>query len=645
MCGITGWANLDPHAPPIEGGRELLHSMCERLVHRGPDSEGLLVSGGVALGMRRLAIIDLVTGEQPVFNEDHSVAVVLNGEIYNYRELRSELEQKGHSFRSASDSEVLPHLYEEFGKQMVDHLNGMFAFALWDTKQKRLLIARDRFGEKPLYWGIFDKTLFFASEPKALLAHPSVRPSLNLQALRQYLSFDYVPAPLSIYQGISKLPAAHLLVLENGDVKTECYWSLSYSSPAVVPDEQEAARQLLDLLADSVRMRLVSDVPLGVLLSGGLDSSTVAALAVRASTEPVKTFSISFAESSFDESSYARGVAKFLGTDHHEERLSANLAANLVGEIGSWMDEPFSDPSLVPTYLLSRFTRKHVTVALGGDGGDELFAGYPMYRGHYWAQIYGRIPSWLRAKVVEPVVRLLPKKTKNLSFDYKALRFVTGTKYDMVARHHVWFGSFTPEEQQLVLTKHVLDTTDGDIYRQARAMRAVCDATDLVESMQNLDTRLYLAEDILTKVDRSSMSVSLEVRAPFLDPRVAEFAAALPAHYKLRGGKTKYILKRAVADLLPPFVTRRSKKGFGVPVAEWLKGRLRPLARDLLSPERVRRAGVFNPDYIARLQDEHERGVANHRKLLWTLLMFELWHESFVATPRRIETSVASRQD
>ena len=391
-------------------------------------------------------------------------------------------------------------------------------------------------------------------------------------------------------------------------------------------------------------MRLVSDVPLGVLLSGGVDSSTVAALAVRASSEPVKTFSISFAESSFDESSYARAVAKFLGTDHHEERLSANLAANLVGEIGSWMDEPFSDPSLVPTYLLSRFTRRHVTVALGGDGGDELFAGYPMYQGHRLADIYSRTPDFLRAGIIEPLVRLLPVKTKNLSFDYKALRFITGAKYDPVARHHIWFGSFTPEEQKQLLTPEVLSASSGDIYRDARQIWNECDSTDVVERMQSLDTQLYLAEDILTKVDRASMAVSLEVRAPFLDPRVAEFAASLPASYKLRGRKTKYILKRAVRDYLPPFVTRRGKKGFGVPVAEWLKENLRPLARDLLSPERVRRAGVFNPEYVTRLQDEHERGVANHRKLLWTLLMFELWHESFIETARRIETSVSSSQ-
>ena len=644
MCGITGWANLDARTPPPEGAVDLLHAMCERMVHRGPDSEGLLVREGVALGMRRLAIIDLVTGEQPTWNENESVAVILNGEIYNYRELRTRLEKRGHSFRSTSDTEVLPHLYEEYGTSMVQHLNGMFAFALWDAKRRRLFIARDRFGEKPLYWGIFDDTLLFASEPKVLLAHPTVRPGLNLNALRQYLSYDYIPAPLSIYEGINKLPAAHMLTLENGRVDVQRYWRLSYQTSTPVPTEREAAEHLEGLLADSVSMRLVSDVPLGILLSGGVDSSTVAAMAVRASPEAVKTFSISFAESSFDESSYARAVAKYLGTDHHEERLSANLAANLVSEIGSWMDEPFSDPSLLPTYLLSRFTRKHVTVALGGDGGDELFAGYPMYWGHRWAGLYGRVPRFVRRGLIEPLVNALPVKTKNISLDYKARRFVLGADYDQVARHHIWFGSFTPEEQNALLSNEVKRQSDGDIYGSARALLADCDSDDVVERMQSLDTQLYLSEDILTKVDRASMAVSLEVRAPFLDPRIAEYAASLPSSYKLHGRKTKYILKRAVADLLPPFVLRRGKKGFGVPVAEWLKGKLRPLTRDLLSPERLRRSGLFDPVYVARLQNEHDRGLANHRKLLWTLLMFELWHESFVETPRRIETSVRARQ-
>jgi len=643
MCGITGWASLDSRTPPPEGAQELLHAMCERMLHRGPDAEGLMVNTGVALGMRRLAIIDLLTGEQPAHNEDHNVSVILNGEIYNYRELRDDLEKRGHAFRSASDTEVLPHLYEEYGKDMVQHLNGMFAFALWDARRRRLFIARDRFGEKPLYWGVFDNTLLFASEPKVLLAHPAVRPSLNLDALRRYLSFDYVPAPLSIYEGINKLTAAHTLTLEDGRIELERYWKLSYKKPSHTPTEREAAEHLRHLLAESVRMRLVSDVPLGVLLSGGIDSSTVTALAAQTSTETVKTFSISFAEASFDESSYARAVAKHLGTDHHEERFSADLAANLVSEIGSWLDEPSSDPSLVPTYLLSRFTRKHVTVALGGDGGDELFAGYPMYLGHRFADIYARVPRSLRRSLVERIVRMLPVKTKNLSFDYRARRFVSTADYEPIARHHMWFGSFTAAEQEDLLSDAIKLQSDGDIYRQAKQLAEECDATDMIERMQSLDTQLYLAEDILAKVDRASMAVSLEVRAPFLDPKVAEYAASLPRNFKLRGRKSKFILKRAVEDLLPPFVSRRGKKGFGIPVAEWLKKKLNPLARDLLSRERVKRAGLFDPDYVARLLDEHEKGLANHRKPLWTLLMFELWHESFIETPRRIETSVTTR--
>ncbi|MDQ3755494.1 MAG: asparagine synthase (glutamine-hydrolyzing), partial [Acidobacteriota bacterium] len=337
MCGITGWANMDARVPPTAGAVELLRSMCGRMTHRGPDSEGLMTATGVALGMRRLAIIDLQTGEQPARNEDGGVSVILNGEIYNYRELRAELGKKGHQFRSQSDTEVLPHLYEEYGTRMLDHLNGMFAFALWDARRRRLFLARDPLGEKPLYWGVFDEQLLFASEPKVLLAHPAVKTGINVEALRQYLAFDYVPAPLSIYEGIQKLPAAHALTLEDGQIKTWPYWQLSFRKADPVPDEREAIEQLRELLADAVRMRLVSDVPLGVLLSGGVDSSAVTAMAVKSSPETIRTFSISFAEKSYDESSYARGVADFLGTDHHEERLSADLAADLVGEIGSWL--------------------------------------------------------------------------------------------------------------------------------------------------------------------------------------------------------------------------------------------------------------------------------------------------------------------
>lgn len=632
MCGIAGWANLDARTPPASGGLELLRSMCDVMQHRGPDSEGTMVQTGVGLGMRRLAIIDLVTGDQPVWNEDRTVAVVLNGEIYNYRELRADLEARGHSFRSASDTEVLPHLYEEYGDSMVQHLNGMFAFALWDAEKNRLLLARDRFGEKPLYWGIFDGQLLFASEPKVLLAHPAVKPDIDLQALREYLSFDYVPAPRSIYQGIHKLPAAHSLSLADGKVTIERYWNLGFKKAEPPPSIDEAVEQLRELLADAVRLRLISDVPLGVFLSGGVDSSAIAAFATRVSNSTVKTFSISFAEKSFDESSYARRVAQHLGTEHHENRLSVDLAANLIGDIGSWMDEPFSDPSILPTYLLSRFTRSHVTVALGGDGGDEIFAGYQMYYGHRVARWYDRVPASLRHLLIEPLVQSLPVNTDNLSFEYKARRFVAAAKYDTVARHHLWFGSFTPEDQAALLSRAIQTATEGDVYAGARRLLEECDATDIMERMQYLDTRLYLAEDILTKVDRASMAVSLEARAPFLDPRIAEFAASLPPDYKLHGRETKYILKRAVESMLPSGITSRAKKGFGVPVAEWLKGPLRTLTRDMLAPDRLRRAGYFNPDFVTRLQDEHEKGQANHRKLLWTLLMFELWRENFLHT-------------
>jgi len=651
MCGIAGWVKLEKD-DSSQNSEALLHAMCERIKHRGPDSEGIWLDEGVALGMRRLSIIDLHTGEQPVYSEDRSIVVVLNGELYNYREVRADLEKLGHKFETQTDTEILPHLYQEYGDALVDHINGMFVFALWDKTKKKLLIARDRFGEKPLYHGVFDGKLLFASEPKALLAHPSVKPIINYDALRQYLSFDYVPAPLSIYKGISKLPAGHLLTVENGEVKTRRYWNLSWKKDAEARTPVraksgnggndtfsadrisalfgEAAQDLKELLSDAVRMRLVSDVPLGILLSGGIDSSTVAAFATQHATEKVKTFSIGFEEDSFDESKFAREVAKHLGTEHYEEILSAEKAGDMIGEIGTWLDEPLSDGSLVPTFLLSRFVRKHVTVALGGDGGDEIFAGYPMYFGHKMADIYDSIPSFLRSVVIEPIVKNLPVSTRNLSFDYKAKRFVAAAKYDTVTRHHSWFGSFSIDEQKYLLTENVLVNSSSDIYAGPRNLLEICDAADQIEQMQYLDINYYMAEDILTKVDRASMAVSLEIRAPFLDPRVAQFAASLPLEYKLKGNKGKYILKKAVEDLLPKSILRRPKKGFGIPISDWLKGRLNPLMHDLLAAERLKDQGLFEAAYVQDLIKEHEKGVASHHKQLWTLLVFQLWHDNFL---------------
>lgn len=635
MCGIAGWINLE-NKRGANHSEAVLHSMCERMKHRGPDSEGLWLDETVALGMRRLSIIDLATGEQPVYSEDKSVVVVMNGELYNFREVRASLEKCGHKFETHTDTEILPHLYEEYGEAMLEHINGMFAFALWDKRKQKLLIARDRFGEKPLYYGVFENKFIFASELKVLLENPAVKGEINLDALRQFLSFDYVPAPNSIFQGISKLPAAHLLTVENGEIKTRRYWNLSWQKSAREQERNgnsafdKSAEELRELLADAVRMRLVSDVPLGILLSGGIDSSTVAAFATQFSSEKVKTFSIGFEEDSFDESKYARRVAKHLDTEHYEDKLSVEKAADLISEIGLWLDEPMSDGSLIPTFLLSRFVRKYVTVALGGDGGDEIFAGYPMYFAHKVAKAYNSVPGFLRSGLIEPIVNNLPVSTKNLSFDYKAKRFVRASKYDLVTRHHSWFGSFSIDEQQSLLSKDVLSQTSNDIYKSAKELLEICDAENDIEKMQFLDINFYMAEDILTKVDRASMAVSLEVRAPFLDPRVAQFAASIPLEYKLKGNKGKYILKKAAAPLLPKEILQRPKKGFGIPIAEWLKGRLNPLMHDLLDAKRLKEQGLFDEKFVRNLMKEHETNIASHHKQLWTLLVFQLWFDNFL---------------
>ena len=631
MCGIVGWANLNSNSSQTQADETVLREMCGKIRHRGPDAEGVFSSESVALGMRRLAIIDLsAAGEQPVFNEGKSISVVMNGEIYNFRELKRDLEKRGHKFLGHSDTEVLPHLYEEYGAAFVEKLRGMFAFALWDSRRKTLFLARDRFGEKPLYYGVFGEKLIFASELKALTKHPVVETRLNLSALSQFLAFDYVPAPNSIYENIYKLPASHALTLENGEIKIERYWNLSFKKRSDAISVEEAADKLRELLADAVKSQLVSDVPLGVLLSGGIDSSTVAAFAQKFADKPVKTFSIGFDEASFDESVYARQVARHLGTEHYEDRLSVEKAADLLPEIAVWLDEPISDASILPTFLLARFVRQHVTVALGGDGGDEIFAGYLMYRAHKLAAKYEMIPSFLRKNVIENVVKKLPNGTGNMSFDFKAKRFINSVaERDLIKRHHSFFGSFTSGEQENLLTSAVKAQSGADIYKEARHWFDVCNADNLTEKMQFLDQKLYLAEDILTKVDRAAMAVSLETRSPFLDYRVAEFAASLPESYKLNGGKTKFVLKRAVAPLLPETILKRPKKGFGIPVAQWLKTKLNPLARDLLSAERLKKQGLFNHDFVEKLLVEHEKGRANHYKTLWTLIVFQLWIDNF----------------
>jgi asparagine synthase (glutamine-hydrolysing) len=625
--------------------------MCSRLVHRGPDAEGVFLADSVALGIRRLSIIDVHTGAQPVFDETRAISVVTNGEIYNFQELRRDLKRQGHTFSTDTDVEVLPHLYEEYGVDMLSRLNGMFALALWDARRKRLFIARDRFGEKPLYYGVFDRKLIFASEVKAILEHPAVETSIDFHAMRQYLAFDYVPAPLSIYRGIYKLPAAHSLILENGKISIQPYWDLSFKKQQPVPSIDAAAQELRELLADATKIRLTSDRPLGVLLSGGVDSSTVAAFAQRFSTRPVKTFSIGFEEGTFDELRYARRVAKHIGAEHHDDILTIRSAGDLIQDVASWLDEPLGDASILPTFMLSAFVRSEVTVALGGDGGDEIFGGYPWYYAHKLAERYEKIPRFVRQSVIEPILTGLPVRRSNMSFDLLAKRFVNSlSSSDLAERHHSFFGSFLPVEQESLLTRYVKSHNGADVYEGSRKWIKIWDHANangngsgkdsdyVIERMQFLDIKSFLAENILTKVDRASMAVSLEVRSPFLDHRIAEFSASLPRDYKLNcrtakfalGRTGKFILKKAVEPILPRQVVGRKKQGFTVPVSAWLRDGLNPLIREFLAYDRIKRQGMFDPHYVENLLVEHEMYRRDNSKTLWNLLVFQLWLENFL---------------
>jgi asparagine synthase (glutamine-hydrolysing) len=615
----------------------VLDAMCTAMTHRGPDDQGTLERGPVGLGMRRLSIIDVGGGHQPIANEDGSVWVVFNGEIYNHPELRETLMARGHHLATRSDTEVIVHLYEDHGEDFVKHLNGMFAIALWDAKREKLILARDRMGEKPLYYATIEDQLLWGSELKCLLAHPAVPRRLSLPALSRYLQFEYVPAPHSILEGVHKLPPAHLLVAERGETRVFPYWRLDLTPSAPAPSEPEALAELKERLDVAVRRRLLSEVPLGVFLSGGIDSSTIAALAARHAPGRLKTFSIGFEDPSFDESGHARAVARHLGTDHHEDILSPARLIDLVPDLTRLLDEPFGDASVMPTYMLSRFAREHVTVALGGDGGDELFGGYPTYQAQKLARVYDALPGPLRA-LVGGAGRLvaggLPVNTNNLSLDFKLKKFTGALDAPALERHLQWLGSFSPADQAGLLSGEVrASLAEDDLYSEARAVWGASAPYDAIARYLHLDASTYLPDDILVKVDRASMATSLEVRAPFLDHTLVEFVAGLPSHYKLQGMTTKHLLKRAAADMLPPQILARPKKGFGIPIAKWFQGELRSMMLDVFSPARLREAGLFEVSAVQRLVKEHLDGTRDHRKPLWTLFMFELWREAYLKAP------------
>jgi asparagine synthase (glutamine-hydrolysing) len=625
MCGICGIYNYATQAP---ASPDLLRGMTTTLRHRGPDDAGYHVEGAVGLGMRRLRIIDLEGGVQPMSNEDQSVWVIFNGEIYNHNELRAELEWRGHRFRTVSDTEAIVHAYEEDGPDCVHRFNGMFAFAVWDRRRRLLLLARDRLGIKPLYYGLNADGIVFGSELKPILLHRGVPPEIDFSALDAYLTLEYIPSPLSIAAGVRKLPAGHLLVIGNGRPALHRYWDVPRRTVEAPPDEM--AERLLALLRTSVKRRLLSDVPLGVLLSGGMDSSTVATLMSTVTQEPIKTFSIGFEDASYNELGYARAVARHIQADHHELIIRPD-AVRLAEGLLAYLDEPMADVSVFPTFLVSQLARRQVTVALTGDGGDELFAGYDHYIAHRLATAYSLLPGPIRHGMIEPLLRSCPPSREKKGMVNRLKRFVEGLQHPADLAHARWMvflsaglrgALYSPELAARCASSdayaHVLQYLDGN-GRGAR-----------LEDQLYADLKTYLVDDILVKVDRMSMAVSLEARVPFLDYEVVEFAATIPARWKLRGFRRKYILRKAVGHLLPPEILTRGKEGFSIPMKNWLRGELRPMMLDLLSPDRLRRQGWFNPDFVEGRITEHLQERANHSHHLWPLMVFQLWCDRYL---------------
>jgi asparagine synthase (glutamine-hydrolysing) len=623
MCGIAGFVNRDG----FPADRDLLSRMTATLAHRGPDAEGLYVDGPVGLGHRRLSIIDLEGGGQPMANEDETVWVSYNGEIYNEPELRAALQARGHTFRTACDTECLVHLYEEHGPDFVRHLNGMFALAIWDHRRSRLVLARDRMGQKPLFYARTPGGgLVFGSEAKAVLIHPEVGRRLDRDGLARYLFYEYIPAPGSIWSGLSQLPRAHVLVWEAGRTSSARYWEAPVPAGAA-PDFESAAEQLWSDFRAAVARHRRSDVPLGVFLSGGIDSSCIAAaLSELESAHRVRTFSIGFDDPSFDESEPARAVADYLGTDHHEHIFAASTVLEMLPEVVTWLDEPLGDASLLPTHLLSRFARNEVTVALGGEGGDELLAGYPTFAAELGSRVYRRLPRRAR-QLAEAMVSSLPVRHGNLSFDFKVKQFLRGAAEVPSLAHQRWMSAFDGAEIRALLADP--PAIDVEVEHLQRSQGLAKGADRLARSLA-LYQDTYLPGDALNKVDRASMACGLEVRAPLLDAALVESIQRLPSRYKFARGRTKRILKRAAAGRLPSSILRRPKRGFCVPVARWLRGPLGPLLDDLLGPDRLTRQGLFRPEEVARRIREHREGARDHRKPLWTLLMFQLWYSHWV---------------
>ena len=629
MCGIAGIVTAPAGALVPSIDPDAIRAMTAAIAHRGPDAEGFFEGPGIALGHRRLQVIDLAGGAQPMSNQDESVWVTYNGEIYNHEALRSELEANGCVFRSHCDTEILVHGYVEWGaSELLDRIDGMFAFAIWDARERRTVLARDRMGQKPLFYVVLpDGTLVFASEVKGVLAHPGVEPAVDEAGFAAYLTFEYLPDDLSMLRGVRKLLPGTWLSFESGQPTRRRYWDIPFID---APRPEHAVERFTELFDRAVARRLMADVPLGVFLSGGLDSSSVAASVIRQrSAACVKTFSIGFHEKSYDESSMARMVAKHLGTEHHERLFTAEAMRDVLPQVAAVLDEPFGDASLLPTYLLSAFAREQVTVVLGGDGADELLLGYPTFFADLPARLYSRLPRVAR-QAFRGLGRALPVSTKNFSLDFKVNSFLRAADAPPAWRHPLWLGSVIPGSDDDPLHPDLRAEYPADAVLDC--VGRLYGAPQSHAHLQRLSyqyCRSYLAEDILHKVDRASMAVSLEARSPFLDRELVEYIASLPPGLKLElPSNGKAILKQAMRERIPSAAIDRPKKGFGIPVAAWLKGPLGPLVDELLAESRLSAAGYLDAARVRRLVDEHRSNEQNHRKVLWTLLSFELWRDA-----------------
>ncbi|MFV0387761.1 MAG: asparagine synthase (glutamine-hydrolyzing) [Pyrinomonadaceae bacterium] len=624
MCGITGFITKTPESD--DRSFALLDAMCKEIKHRGPDEQGTAIEGRAKLGMRRLSIIDLKTGQQPIYSTDKSKLIVFNGEIYNFRALKVELETKGSAFLTNSDTETIVKGFEVYGRDIVQKLRGMFAFAIWDKTDESLFIARDRVGKKPLFYALVDGEFVFGSELKCLIKHGKISSQVDNAALDAYLTFGYVPEEYCIFKGVNKLPPGHFLIFKNGEINVQQYWDFPYAEEPEATDENELVEKLRAELRDAVEARLISEVPLGAFLSGGVDSSAVVGMMTQILDKPVKTFSIGFNEDSFNELKFARIAAEHFNTEHHEFIVEPNLV-EIVEELVWHFDEPFADSSALPTYMVSKLAREHVTVVLSGDGGDELFAGYTRYEIDKRRSALGFLPKTLRKNILRSIGEALPHGARGKNYLYNA-------SLDSIARYVDSVSYFGTMRRRDLYNKDYFGRLNGAFdsgtFDFCKIAKSVFTGAPL-DNLLYLDSKTYLPGDILTKVDRMSMAVSLEARVPLLDQNLIDFVVRkIPASMKLNGYESKYIFKKALKGMLPDEILYREKQGFGVPINEWINDQLRQRIHETLLENRTLERGYFNKAYIKTLLDEHSNNRRDHSHALWILWMLELWHRNFV---------------